>query len=271
MKRLLIKVDQLREIKKDIFLLKFKSPYLAKISKPGQFLHIKVDTNQTILRRPFSIHRVEKDNVFILFKIRGKGTRILSQYKKGNILDIIGPLGKGFRLRQQTTDNRQQTHILVAGGIGVAPLLFLGEKIRQTTDYRLQTTDRRQQMIVLLGAKSKDEILCEKDFRKLGFKVYVATEDSSRGFRGKITELLKKILFAINSSKKGNLYACGPKEMFFEIKKILKNYPQIRMQVSFEQFMGCGLGVCCGCVIETFNGYKKVCKDGPVFDLGEIK
>jgi dihydroorotate dehydrogenase electron transfer subunit len=78
------------------------------------------------------------------------------------------------------------------------------------------------------------------------------------------------MLIKIKLPKKGDLYTCGPKEMFFEIKKILKDYPQIKAQVSFEQFMGCGLGICCGCVIETFDGYKKVCKDGPVFDLEEI-
>jgi dihydroorotate dehydrogenase electron transfer subunit len=120
---------------------------------------------------------------------------------------------------------------------------------------------------VLLGAKNKKEILAEGEFKKLGFEIHIATDDGSRGFKGNVTSLLKKLLATSDYRLSTNLYACGPKEMFYEIKKVLEKYPQIQTQVSFEQFMGCGLGICYGCVIETKEGYKKVCKDGPVFDL----
>jgi dihydroorotate dehydrogenase electron transfer subunit len=109
--------------------------------------------------------------------------------------------------------------------------------------------------------------LAEGELKKLGFKVNIATDDGSRGYKGSVVDLLKNLLSAIDCELPTSIYACGPKEMFYEIKKVLEKYPQIETQVSFEQFMGCGLGICYGCAIETKEGYKKVCKDGPVFDL----
>ncbi|MDD5194551.1 MAG: dihydroorotate dehydrogenase electron transfer subunit [Candidatus Omnitrophica bacterium] len=280
MKRLEAKVEFVDKIKSDVFLLMFKSGYIAKSAKAGQFLQLKVDKRATILRRPLSIHKINGSSVYILFRTRGRGTLLLSRYRAGDALDIIGPLGKGFTAPSAfgETSPLRGGHptscvprILVAGGLGVAPLLFLAQKIRHTEDRRQRTEDRKEKHIVLLGAKSKKEVLAESEFKKLGFKTLVATDDGSRGFKGTVTELLKKQLSAISRQPSASIYACGPKEMFSEIKKIIEPYPQVSCQVSFEQFMGCGLGVCCGCAIETTGGYKKVCKDGPVFDLQEIK
>ncbi len=120
------------------------------------------------------------------------------------------------------------------------------------------------------GGKREEDILCLEEFKKLGFKVNIATEDGSQGAKGTVLDFLKKILSTIDYRLSPNLYACGPKQMFYEMSKVLKEYPDVNCQVSFEQFMGCGLGVCCGCTIETKQGYKKVCKDGPVFDLRNI-
>jgi dihydroorotate dehydrogenase electron transfer subunit len=101
--------------------------------------------------------------------------------------------------------------------------------------------------------------------------VHIATDDGSRGFKGTVIELLGKVLLAPKlMSSLFNIYACGPKEMFYEIAKVIKHSRKVNCQVSFEQFMGCGLGICCGCAIETNGGYKKACKDGPVFNLREI-
>ena len=251
-KELEIKIERLEKLKNDIYLLEFKSDYVANKAKPGQFLHIKVDDKTTILRRPLSIHKVEKNLIYILFRVRGKGTNLLSQYKKGDVLNVIGPLGNGFDI------SAPAQNILVAGGMGVAPLVFLTEKLKKIRN------------LILLGAKNKKEVLAEQEFKKFGFEIQIATDDGSRGFKGNVVNLLKKILTTHDSRLTTNLYACGPKEMFYEIKKVLEKYPHINAQVSFEQFMGCGLGVCCGCVIETKSGYKKVCKDGPVFDLKDI-
>ncbi|MBU1113471.1 MAG: dihydroorotate dehydrogenase electron transfer subunit [Candidatus Omnitrophica bacterium] len=250
MKQAKAQVKEAVKIKSNIYLLKIHSPYLAKKSQPGQFLHLKISS--VILRRPFSIHKVEGNTVFILFRVRGRGTKALSQIKKGKVLDIIGPLGKGFDFK----NNRE--NILIAGGIGVAPLVFLAQKLKGTKN------------LVLLGAKNKSEVICENEFKKLGFAVKLATDDGSRGYKGTAISLLKHILRTTDDGRRTTIYACGPKEMFLEISKVLKKYPRINCQVSFEQFMGCGLGICCACVIETKNGYQKVCKDGPVFDIKDI-
>ena len=257
MKHTEAKVENIRKIKDDIYLLEFKSAYLARKATPGQFLHIKIDDKVTLLRRPFSIHKIKGVKIYILFRIRGRGTKLLSQYRRSDALDIIGPLGQGFKL-----NNKSKNSILVAGGIGVAPLVFLAQRIAKTENRKPKT-----ERLVILGAKNKEEITCEADFKKMGFKVKVATDDGSRGFKGTAVGLAKKEL---TNNTFLDMYVCGPSQMFDEIKKTLKKHPSINCQVSFEQFMGCGIGICCGCSIKTKNGYKKVCKDGPVFNLSEI-
>jgi len=242
-----------KRLSKDIYILGFNIPYIAKEASPGQFLHIKIDDSLTILRRPFSIHRVIKNKVYILFRVRGKGTRLLSCFDKNSKLNIIGPLGNGFEYKNKNLN------ILLAGGMGVAPLYFLAERLKE---YNLKENT------VLLGAKNKGYVLLDKEFKKLGYKTFIATEDGSVGFKGNVVELLKEILPSLKEDL--NIYACGPKEMFFEVYKIIKPYKNINCYVSFEQFMGCGLGICLGCVINTKYGYKRICKDGPVFNLKEL-
>lgn len=274
-KELVVKVEAVKALKKDVFLLKFTSPFIAQNAHPGMFIHVKIP--QTILRRPLSIHKVNGVHVFLLFRVRGKGTKVLSQCKQGDKLNILGPLGKGFKYdRQRATSNLR---ILLAGGLGVAPLMFLAQELKK------QTQDKKQKGVVLLGAKSKNELLCEAEFKNLGYKVYVATDDGSKGLKGSVIDLLKKLLtpYPFPSPQcsiqagppmaeplNADIYACGPEEMFKGIFNIIKNKPGFSAQVSFEQFMGCGLGICCGCTIETKDGYKKVCHDGPVFNLENI-
>ena len=260
MKQLKVKTAFLKKIKSDVFLLGLDSSYLANSARPGQFLHVKADDKTTILRRPLSIHKIEKNLVYILFRVRGRGTRLLANAKKGDIFDVIGPLGNGFTVTQMPASRSQ--NILVAGGMGAAPLVFLAEELAKNKNSKLKNKN-----LVLLGAKSKKEVLAESEFKKSGFEIHVATDDGSRGCKGSVVDLLKKNLSAMRSLLNANIYACGPKEMFYEIKKVLEKYPKVQAQVSFEQFMGCGLGICYGCVIGTKEGYKKVCKDGPVFDL----
>ncbi len=304
MKQLSLKVKAIKKIKPNIFLLSFTSSHLARASQPGNFLHCKV--SGVILRRPFSIHRLDHSTVSILFKVKGRGTRALSQCRPGQALDIIGPLGKGFDIgpqslpvptairqgvnspqttddRRQKSDDRSQTsedggenkravqNILVAGGMGVAPLVFLAQKLK------MLSAERMAQNLLLLGAKNKKEIVCEEDFKKLGFKIRIATEDGSRGYKGMVTDLLRQhvsntVTRAPHTDNRTpvNIYACGPAAMFRGIHTVIKNKPGINCQVSFEQFMGCGLGICCACVIETKQGYQKVCKDGPVFNIRDI-
>lgn len=228
--------------------------------EPGQFFNILCADGKSmepLLRRPFSIHRIRGQGIVeILYEVIGKATSILSRKEKGDMLDIIGPLGNGFPVEPDG-----KSAILVAGGIGVAPLLALAEQIAYSV--------KRTAHSVFIGAKSRKEILCEKDFRKLGFEVFISTEDGSKGYKGLITDLLYKKLFAKRYSLDAVLYACGPNAMLKEISK-LAGKRNIRAFGSLEEHMSCGVGSCYGCVIKTKQGYKRVCKDGPVFELKEI-
>lgn len=253
-KQLRVKVKSLKKIKGNIFLLALESKHLLKTAVPGNFLHLRIKS--AILRRPLSVHKVINGKVYILFRVRGRGTKALSTVKTESYLDVIGPLGQGFDLGGKKKD---RTNILVAGGIGVAPLVFLAQELSKLS---------KDDNLILLGAKNNKEIVCEEEFKSLGFKVKIATENGSRGIKGTVIKLLDKAL--TRSDKQTYVYACGPKEMFLAINKKLKKRPKIKCEVSFEQFMGCGLGVCCACSIKTKKGYKKTCKDGPVFNIKDI-
>ena len=227
-----------------------QAPAIARRAKPGQFVEIKVsDTPEPLLRRPFSIHRVAGAHLEVLYAVVGKGTEILSQRKKGAHLDVIGPLGNGF-----TVEKGQA--IIVAGGIGVAPLVFLAEKLHKDCP------------TVLIGAKAKSQILCEKEFKDLHCSVTIATDDGSRGFRGRVTGALENLLKTHNS-RLTTLYACGPKPMLKEVSRIARAH-KMRAQISLEEHMACGIGACLGCVVKTTQGYKRVCKEGPVFEAKAI-
>jgi len=272
------------------FKLALEATNIASSAKPGQFLHIRItDGSSVFLRRPFSIHRLSHksqvtshkskikktcslrpetcDSIEILYEVVGKGTEILSQKKPGEFLDIIGPLGNGFSILYPTS------LILMGGGIGIAPLLFLAEKTKSQYP--------KSYIQVLIGARTKDKILCEKEFKKLGCNVKISTDDGSRGFKGKVTELLKEILVTGHRSRVTGqkharcdllcavIYACGPREMLEEVAALSKS-KRIASFASFEEHLACGIGACLGCAIKTRYGYKKVCSDGPVFNLQEI-
>lgn len=257
MKDLRVTIKSMKKVGTEIFLMGFDAPYFVKKMHPGQFIDILIDSPELNLRRPFCIHHTDGDTVYVLFRIRGKGTKLLSQMKKGQELDILGPLGTGFKLPSSTC---KRDVILVAGGMGVAPLVSLAAKIREL--------ENRKKLTVILGARTKEEVLCKKDFEAYGFNVLVATDDGSEGFKGNSVECLKD--FLVNTKSFARLYACGPEIMFKGVAKLLEKNPNISAQASFEQYMGCGIGTCRACVIETVDGYKRACKDGPVFNLKDI-
>jgi len=246
-----------RKIKNNYFHCAFVAATIARSAEPGQFVDIKVsDTLEPLLRRPFSIHRLDGKRVELLYEVIGKGTEILSKKKTGNILDVIGPLGSGFIFNERTRERENKRTILVAGGMGVAPLMFLSEKL---TGFKIQ---------VLIGAKNKNKIICSEEFRKLGCEVKIATDDGSIGFKGKVTELLKKIVSTMDYGL-STIYACGPRPMLKQIAFISKQY-NIPAQISLEEHMACGIGACLGCAVNTKQAFKRVCKEGPVFDADEI-
>jgi dihydroorotate dehydrogenase electron transfer subunit len=235
--------------------LEFESGLIAKHAVAGQFVNIRVaDGLAPLLRRPISIHAVKASKIKLIYEIIGKGTQVLSTRKPGEFLDIIGPLGNGFNYRYLLAKSKKIKNILVAGGLGVAPLVFLAEKLKKIKP------------LVLIGAKTKNEILCAREFKALGCELKLATDDGSLGFKGKVTDLLKIILDQIEPAQ---VFSCGPRPMLKAVAKIVGEH-KINAQFSLEEHMACGTGACLGCVVATKAGYKTVCKDGPVFSSEEL-
>ncbi|MCC6758760.1 MAG: dihydroorotate dehydrogenase electron transfer subunit [Candidatus Omnitrophica bacterium] len=226
---------------------------LVKAIKPGQFIHIRVkDSLEPFFRRPFSVYRANK-TADIFYEAIGPGTKILSEKKKGDELDILGPLGNSFSLPPKGT----KTVVMVAGGIGVAPFLIFSDSLK----------NKGYDLILLYGARTKGHTFNMKDFKKNGCKVYVATDDGSVGVKGRVSQLFSKIPL---DPKTTFLYTCGPNPMMAAVQAFAKEN-NLAGQASCEEVMACALGACLGCSIETTGGYKTVCYDGPVFDLQEVK
>jgi len=254
-------IQHIKTIAADIYLLRFTSGPIAVQSRPGQFVMVRPPKfSEPLLPRPFSIHRVQGDQVELLFKVVGQGTRQLADLKKGDLLEVRGPLGQGFNF------NINQTPILVAGGIGVAPLLFLAETWRHS-----QKKNPKWSFKLFIGARNKAELLYLKEFEQAGAEVFAATEDGSYGRKGLVTQLLTKTIK--RPSPNPTLFVCGPNPMLKTVRNwaVQKGIP---CQLSLETHMACGLGACLGCVVARKEGsgfsYVKVCQEGPVFEAREV-
>lgn len=253
MKILQAKIIKNIEVMPNYYKMILEAPGISRQAKPGQFINVLVsDKHAPLLRRPFSIHNIKDSKIEILYEIVGKGTEILSRKKAGEKINIIGPLGNGFDF-----SGLKRQAIVVAGGMGIAPLIFLAKKLKSN------------KTIVFIGAKNKRQILCEDELKNIGCEVKIATDDGSLGFKGLITKLLKRDLPKIKK-RPLTIFACGPKPMLKEIVSISKHY-HIPAQLSLEEHMACGIGACFGCVVLTKDGYKRVCKEGPVFNGSDIK
>lgn len=243
------------KIAKDIYRLKLNIPDIVDSAEPGQFLNIYFQDSSNIFPRPFSIAGIDGDNILILYKVVGKQTEKMSSWQKGYETKVLGPLGNSFDL----SSDSDISHVLIAGGVGVAPLMFVRDRL-----FLMGITSH-----FFIGLKNKSELpIIEKTKSKL----YISTDDGSVGFAGNVVDHFKSML---NSIKKPvSVYACGPDEM----NKALVNMevePGMKVQVSLERVMACGLGICQGCAIKTRdvsgnNHYSLVCKDGPVFKGEEI-
>jgi len=233
-------------------------------AKPGQFIMLRlVDQTFPLLRRPFSIHKliINKgaiEGIELLYKVVGECTRKLSGLKNGDVVDIVGPLGNGFII----PDNFHRI-FLVAGGIGVAPMLFLASSLQKRNVDPLKCS-------VFIGGRSKTDLLCVDDFINLGIKVHITTDDGSVGDKSFVTHPLE---IEVNKKKPDVIFACGPLEMLKCVVNIAKAHT-VPCQVSIETIMACGIGACLGCAVEskeTANKYKHACIDGPVFDAKILK
>lgn len=253
-----------QEVAPKHFKLTLASKYISSHSLPGQFVNLKCSEGlDPLLRRPFSIHRnsEEHERFELLYEVVGKGTEILSSASVGSEIDVLGPLGIGWQI-----DKSKKIAILVGGGMGIAPLAMLAEQISKTKDQKSKI------LYVLIGAQTKDKLLCEKDCKEITDQVLVSTDDGSHGKKGFISDVLLDVLENTLGDKdldQTTIYTCGPQPMLKAVTEIAWQ-KKINCQVSMEQHMACGIGTCLGCVIQTKNGYKKVCDEGPVFKAEDL-
>jgi dihydroorotate dehydrogenase electron transfer subunit len=252
-------LDTQRVITETVCHLSFISPTIARNSHAGQFLHLKIRSGiDPLLRRPLSIHRVDPETgrVELLYRVVGHGTRLLKNFQPGEILDVMGPLGRGFDL----TGSFQHA-LIVAGGMGGAPVFFLIDTL----------LNLGKKVTLLWGVGDGREIFGTEAYEKQGVTVRISTEDGTRGHRGFVTDLLDEFLnnHAQDSTTRG--FVCGPECMLLPVQKRARKMA-FEWQASLEEHMACGVGVCQGCGVRLQNqtGYQMVCKDGPVFDLKEI-
>jgi len=305
-------VHSLQRLHGDYYLQRFTTSPLA--FAPGQFVMVKPSGSlDPFLPRAYSILRVHPHPggrasaraglVEILYKVIGKGTTALSLLKRGDRVDLLGPLGSGYRVPPGAT-----TALLVSGGIGVPPVVALAERLA-SSGFRVQGSGRGKRsrrsspirpqssvlspprMVAFVGGKTRHDVLCLSDFRKARATVRVATEDGSLGHRGLVTDLLDSFLRSSVDGERSSVYACGPHPMLEAVARLAEHY-RVPCQLSLEADMACGFGACMGCVIpvhssgftvhgkkqtmtyepSTMNqtSYKLCCKDGPVFDAREI-
>jgi dihydroorotate dehydrogenase electron transfer subunit len=254
----------------------------APLSVPGQFYNIRCgETKEPLLRRPFSMHRLitkgHSVKLQILYRVIGKGTSWLSSRKNGENLDIIGPFGNGFIIEENI-----KNFVLVARGVGIAPIYAVGEALR--------LRNQAASIAFLMGARTKERLLYEEELSQLG-EVFFYTDDGSRGFQGRAPELILHLLRKDLLPKETYLYGCGPAIMLKELGDVLRKFP-IQGQITLESHLGCGFGACLGCAlplkpqaIRINKSWKKpalqwsedgsvvyslLCKDGPVYDINEV-
>ncbi len=237
------------------------SPYICREARPGQFVNVRCSPEgmfDPLLRRPFGIFDIEeKFNVFsLLYWVKGKGTRFLSRLEKGDFLDFIGPLGKDIELA-----GAKNNILLIGGGIGIAPLYLIAKHAR----------GMKKNIFFVAGFKDKSYLRWEEDLIELKIDHTVFTEDGSLGNKGMVSDYIRA---SIKLFADYDVYCCGPKEMLKTLQNIFRKKSN-KVTVLLEEKMACGVGVCNGCVVKISKGkrgflYKKICRDGPAFNLGEV-
>ncbi len=245
----------------NLYRMEVFSPYICKNTAAGQFVNIKCSREgilQPLLRRPFSIFAIEeKFNVFsVLYVVKGIGTKFMSGLKRGDILDFAGPMGNGISL-----DGSRDSLLLIGGGIGIAPLNFLAKLAAAS----------KKSVFFAAGFKDNNYKRWEKDLIELKVEYSICTEDGSWGEKGMVTDYIRGNLRVFSDH---DIYCCGPKDMLKDIQRIYSQ-ESTKVIALLEERMVCGVGVCAGCVVKVKKGknsfsYKKVCQDGPAFDLKEV-
>lgn len=247
-----------REIRPGIMSMWLSAPEIASHCQPGQFVHVRIlDSFQPLLRRPISIGRVESETLELVWRIVGTGTDILAQRNEGEEVDLLGPLGRPFNV-----EGHIEEALLVGGGLGAPPIVYLHKELLK----------RGVKSTMLIGVQSVDALPLADDDPDL--ESITVVEEAGSTFRaGLVTEPLMEELARLKQS--GSLsntavYSCGPWGLVGALQKVVPNDGLLRSEVSLEQQMGCGVGVCQGCAVVAEGGptkYRLVCHDGPVFDL----
>lgn len=243
----------------DYYEVKFYVPEICEKTQPGQFVHVKIaNLNDRILRRPFSICNVTEDGILtVVYKVVGKGTQVLSTLKPGTVCDLMGPLGNPYSMPAA-----DEFPIIVAGGYGSAATYLIAKRFHSKG-------------ILLLGARSKEDLILTDKFADAGFDVRTATNDGSEGHKGFVTELIDKALKE-NPDKKIRFYGCGPTPMLLALAKILQEAGYGDGELSLDHLMCCGVGACFACVVkvkaDNSDGwrYARTCKEGPVFKAEDV-
>jgi len=239
-----------RELMPEVHLLWLQSPEIARVAQPGQFVMVRCgDGDYPLLRRPLSIHRTAGGKqIALLFSVVGSGTALLSRCQPGESLDLLGPLGKGFRIHPDS-----HSLLLIAGGVGIAPLVFLAD----------EALSQGRRVCLSVGAPDASS-LYPRSLLPAPVDSVVATEDGSEGRKGIVTDLVGDRINQVDQ-----VFACGPLSMYQTIAAHGLSRGK-SVQVSLEVVMGCGLGACYGCTVKTRRGLRQVCQDGPVLELDDL-
>lgn len=249
-----------RELAPGHFRMVLEAPEVAAVARPGQFVHVRLTPLlDPLLRRPISIHDVDRraGRVHLLYRVSGRGTALLAQNSKLSTLDIMGPLGNGFSLPRVPTGI-----VVVGGGIGIAPLVFLVRDL----------VDAGNQVWFLAGFRSARDVMTLEELELLGVDLALATDDGSAGLHGFVTDLLET---AVADGNISFYYACGPRPMLQQVAQMLARRG-LPGELSLEERMACGVGACLSCACKTRDQgpegfrYRHVCVDGPVFSAGEV-
>ena len=240
MKEGIFTVLQNEKLTENVYRMTLKGDTSA-ITAPGQFVNVALAGSY--LRRPISVCDLNGDRLTLIYKVVGKGTAQMAKMTAGTALDLLTGLGNGYDLSKSG-----DRPLLLGGGVGVPPLYLLARRL----------IGQGKQVSAVLGFNTGSEVFCEDDFRKLGATVTIATADGSYGEKGFVTDALP--------TDYTYFYTCGPEPMLKAVYRVTTTEGQF----SFEERMGCGFGACMGCSCKTVTGYKRICRDGPVLEKGEI-
>ena len=239
-------------------ILSLDVPRIGSLAGPGQFVHVRVPhLNDAVLRRPFSVFQAESDTLAILYKTVGRGTAALAALAAGQTVGLMGPLGHGFPLDGPA----ERVPVLVAGGYGMAALYLVAQRLPHRG-------------LVFVGGRSAQDILCIEDFAALGWPAHIATEDGTRGVRGRVTDVLDAWLGAGRQGRTPEFFACGPNGMLQAVGDRAQAGGWTAW-LAMDRHMGCGVGACLTCVVKCKapDGdwvWVRSCKEGPVFECRQI-